>query len=69
MVSMERNYFVFLLRIWKRGDGVSEEMRVILEDPRTHATFSFNHLEDMCTYLAQIEPDPAQNIISKTEEI
>ncbi len=69
MVSMERNYFVFLLRIWKSGDGAREDVRVILEDPRTHATVSFSRLDDLCNYLAEIESYPAQNINPKSEEI
>ena len=48
---MQKNYHVFLLRIWEDDSLTHPCLHILLEDPQTHALVKLDTTYDLPTYL------------------
>jgi len=52
-----KNYYSYLLRLWKAESQENGVWRVMLEDPHTHEVVGFEGLEALFDFLMHIEFD------------
>ncbi len=45
-----RDYFAYLIRLWREGPGV---WRIMLEDPNTNERIYFKDVDELLTFLRQ----------------
>ncbi len=54
-MNASANYKAYLLRLWLAGDGDQPEWRASLEDPGTGEVRGFSDLDQMVSYLREME--------------
>jgi hypothetical protein len=72
-----RDYFAYLLRLWREKGGAAGRWRASLQDPHSGERRGFANLEELCSHLRQEmdhlpEPDkdmPGEEVMSGQPEI